>query len=175
MLFYTQSENICWCRTQILTNWSQFRPWPFHYICQTIPRHVLEGTYGINIIRPREDEDPDRHPTSEELLMAYGCKIYFYGKKTNQIWTVSQKTLSSFIYLWCLVTVVYDCFPHLQTWGDSWRLTASLISPDRPATSWRITSVYVQTKSTIQSKCCLATVALLRFHRSYSLLGPVLV
>ncbi|KAM7409527.1 hypothetical protein PAMA_001149 [Pampus argenteus] len=31
-----------------------------------------EGTYGINIIRPREDEDPDRPPTSEELLMAYG-------------------------------------------------------------------------------------------------------
>uniref|UniRef100_A0A673GI22 Large subunit GTPase 1 homolog n=1 Tax=Sinocyclocheilus rhinocerous TaxID=307959 RepID=A0A673GI22_9TELE len=38
----------------------------------TIPRTVLEGTYGINIIRPREDEDPDRPPTYEELLMAYG-------------------------------------------------------------------------------------------------------
>uniref|UniRef100_A0A8C1L0M2 Large subunit GTPase 1 homolog n=1 Tax=Cyprinus carpio TaxID=7962 RepID=A0A8C1L0M2_CYPCA len=38
----------------------------------TIPRTVLEGTYGINIIRPREDEDPDRPPTHEELLMAYG-------------------------------------------------------------------------------------------------------
>uniref|UniRef100_A0A9J8AVC1 Large subunit GTPase 1 homolog n=1 Tax=Cyprinus carpio carpio TaxID=630221 RepID=A0A9J8AVC1_CYPCA len=38
----------------------------------TIPRSVLEGTYGINIIRPREDEDPDRPPTYEELLMAYG-------------------------------------------------------------------------------------------------------
>lgn len=42
-------------------------------VCQTIPRHVLEGTYGVNIIRPREDEDPDRSPTSEELLTAYGC------------------------------------------------------------------------------------------------------
>uniref|UniRef100_A0AAY5LCS2 Large subunit GTPase 1 homolog n=1 Tax=Esox lucius TaxID=8010 RepID=A0AAY5LCS2_ESOLU len=42
------------------------------YVCQTIPRNVLEGTYGINIIRPREDEDPDRIPTYEELLMAYG-------------------------------------------------------------------------------------------------------
>ncbi|XP_038157624.1 large subunit GTPase 1 homolog [Cyprinodon tularosa] len=41
-------------------------------ICQTIPRHVLECTYGINIIRPREDEDPERPPTSEELLTAYG-------------------------------------------------------------------------------------------------------
>ncbi|KAG7230697.1 hypothetical protein INR49_019504 [Caranx melampygus] len=46
----------------------------------TVPRHVLEGTYGINIIRPREDEDPDRHPTSEELLMAYG---YMRGFMTS--------------------------------------------------------------------------------------------
>ncbi|XP_057698108.1 large subunit GTPase 1 homolog [Corythoichthys intestinalis] len=49
-------------------------------VCQTIPRHVLEGTYGINIIRPREDEDPDRHPTSEELLTAYG---YMRGFMTS--------------------------------------------------------------------------------------------
>lgn len=50
------------------------------FICQTIPRHVFEGTYGINIIRPREDEDPDRLPTSEELLMAYG---YMRGFMTS--------------------------------------------------------------------------------------------
>ncbi|KAJ1087827.1 hypothetical protein NDU88_000990 [Pleurodeles waltl] len=37
-----------------------------------IPRHVLEATYGINIIRPREDEDPHRAPTSEEFLTSYG-------------------------------------------------------------------------------------------------------
>ncbi|XP_061883595.1 large subunit GTPase 1 homolog [Entelurus aequoreus] len=49
-------------------------------VCQTIPRHVLEGTYGINIIRPREDEDPDRPPTSEEFLMAYG---YMRGFMTS--------------------------------------------------------------------------------------------
>ncbi|NXX87001.1 LSG1 GTPase, partial [Urocolius indicus] len=42
------------------------------YICQHIPRNILEATYGINIIRPREDEDPDRKPTAEELLTAYG-------------------------------------------------------------------------------------------------------
>lgn len=41
-------------------------------VCQTIPRHVMERTYGINIIRPREDQDPDRAPTSEEMLRAYG-------------------------------------------------------------------------------------------------------
>ncbi|NWI20298.1 LSG1 GTPase, partial [Crypturellus soui] len=43
------------------------------YVCQHIPRNILEATYGINIIRPREDEDPDRKPTAEELLTAYGC------------------------------------------------------------------------------------------------------
>eukprot|EP00061_Rhincodon_typus_P018747 g48051.t1 len=35
-------------------------------------RHILEATYGINIIHPREDEDSNRQPTSEELLTAYG-------------------------------------------------------------------------------------------------------
>uniref|UniRef100_A0AAV2L2G6 Large subunit GTPase 1 homolog n=1 Tax=Knipowitschia caucasica TaxID=637954 RepID=A0AAV2L2G6_KNICA len=49
-------------------------------VCQTIPRHVFEGTYGVNIIRPREDEDPDRPATSEELLTAYG---YMRGFMTS--------------------------------------------------------------------------------------------
>uniref|UniRef100_A0A8C9PT69 Large subunit GTPase 1 homolog n=1 Tax=Spermophilus dauricus TaxID=99837 RepID=A0A8C9PT69_SPEDA len=42
------------------------------HVPPNIPRHVLEATYGINIIKPREDEDPYRPPTSEELLTAYG-------------------------------------------------------------------------------------------------------
>lgn len=46
---------------------------PVSLVCQNIPRRVLEATYGINIIKPREDEDPCRPPTSEELLTAYGC------------------------------------------------------------------------------------------------------
>ncbi|NXS96974.1 LSG1 GTPase, partial [Jacana jacana] len=50
------------------------------YVCQHIPRNVLESTYGINIIRPREDEDPDRMPTAEELLTAYG---YMRGFMTS--------------------------------------------------------------------------------------------
>ncbi|XP_076974034.1 large subunit GTPase 1 homolog isoform X1 [Tamandua tetradactyla] len=45
---------------------------PVSLVCHNIPRHVLEATYGINIIKPREDEDPLRPPTSEELLTAYG-------------------------------------------------------------------------------------------------------
>ncbi|NWV13059.1 LSG1 GTPase, partial [Ptilonorhynchus violaceus] len=50
------------------------------YVCQHIPRNILEATYGINIIRPREDEDPDRKPTAEELLTAYG---YMRGFMTS--------------------------------------------------------------------------------------------
>ncbi|XP_029140831.1 large subunit GTPase 1 homolog [Protobothrops mucrosquamatus] len=46
---------------------------PVSLVCQRIPRPVLEATYGISILRPREDEDPDRTPTSEELLSALGC------------------------------------------------------------------------------------------------------
>ncbi|XP_053168237.1 large subunit GTPase 1 homolog [Hemicordylus capensis] len=46
---------------------------PVSLVCQRIPRQALEATYGINLIRPREDEAPDRQPTSEELLTAYGC------------------------------------------------------------------------------------------------------
>ncbi|XP_025953327.2 large subunit GTPase 1 homolog isoform X1 [Dromaius novaehollandiae] len=46
---------------------------PISLVCQHIPRNILEATYGINIIRPREDEDPDRKPTAEELLTAHGC------------------------------------------------------------------------------------------------------
>ncbi|XP_073482448.1 large subunit GTPase 1 homolog [Aquarana catesbeiana] len=45
---------------------------PISLIAQRIPRDVFEAIYGINIIRPREDEDQDRAPTSEELLFAYG-------------------------------------------------------------------------------------------------------
>uniref|UniRef100_U3IAH3 Large subunit GTPase 1 homolog n=1 Tax=Anas platyrhynchos platyrhynchos TaxID=8840 RepID=U3IAH3_ANAPP len=45
---------------------------PISLISFHIPRNILEATYGISIIRPREDEDPDRKPTAEELLTAFG-------------------------------------------------------------------------------------------------------
>lgn len=57
---------------------------PVSLVCQNIPRHVLEATYGINIIKPREDEDPHRPPTSEELLTAYGCKLGFIRKREQK-------------------------------------------------------------------------------------------
>ncbi|XP_020386560.2 large subunit GTPase 1 homolog [Rhincodon typus] len=53
---------------------------PVSLVCQHIPRHILEATYGINIIHPREDEDSNRQPTSEELLTAYG---YMRGFMTS--------------------------------------------------------------------------------------------
>ena len=43
-------------------------------VCQYIPRPVLEATYGIILPPPGEGEDPDRAPTDQELLAAYGCK-----------------------------------------------------------------------------------------------------
>ncbi|XP_005383243.2 PREDICTED: large subunit GTPase 1 homolog [Chinchilla lanigera] len=45
---------------------------PVSLVCQNIPRRVLEATYGISLTKPREDEDPHRPPTAEELLTAYG-------------------------------------------------------------------------------------------------------
>ncbi|EHB14847.1 Large subunit GTPase 1-like protein [Heterocephalus glaber] len=49
---------------------------PVSVMCQNIPQQVLEATYNINIVRPRENEDPHHYPTSEELLPAYG---YMHG------------------------------------------------------------------------------------------------
>ncbi|KAG6924548.1 large 60S subunit nuclear export GTPase 1 [Chelydra serpentina] len=66
----TKAEMIC-CGILPIDQMRDHIP-PISLICQHIPRHVLEATYGINIIRPREDEAPDRQPTSEELLTAYG-------------------------------------------------------------------------------------------------------
>ncbi|XP_071764640.2 large subunit GTPase 1 homolog [Centroberyx gerrardi] len=74
----TKAEMIC-CGILPIDQMRDHVPANCH-VCQSVPRHVLEGTYGINIIRPREDEDPDRSPSSEELLMAYG---YMRGFMTS--------------------------------------------------------------------------------------------
>lgn len=47
---------------------------PINLVASRIPREVFEGMYGITLPKPREGEDPDRPPTPEELLNAYGCK-----------------------------------------------------------------------------------------------------
>ncbi|XP_035696454.1 large subunit GTPase 1 homolog [Branchiostoma floridae] len=46
---------------------------PTSLVCRHIPRHVLERTYGVNLPAPAEGEDPDRLPTANELLNAYGA------------------------------------------------------------------------------------------------------
>lgn len=45
---------------------------PMELVAQRIPRHVLEQTYGIRIVRPAEGEAKDRAPTAHEILYAYG-------------------------------------------------------------------------------------------------------
>jgi large subunit GTPase 1 len=44
---------------------------PVNLIAHLIPRHILEDKYGIMLPEPMESEDPNRPPTSEELLNAY--------------------------------------------------------------------------------------------------------
>ncbi|XP_078696771.1 large subunit GTPase 1 homolog [Branchiostoma floridae x Branchiostoma belcheri] len=46
---------------------------PTSLVCRHIPRHVLEQTYGVNLPAPGEGEDPNRLPTANELLNAYGA------------------------------------------------------------------------------------------------------
>lgn len=46
-------------------------------LCSQIPRHTLEDKYGIMIAKPQEGEDPNRPPYSEELMLAYGCKLIY--------------------------------------------------------------------------------------------------
>ncbi|XP_044743090.1 large subunit GTPase 1 homolog [Chrysoperla carnea] len=42
-------------------------------VAKLIPRHIFEDQYGILLPKPSEEEEnPDRPPTSEELLNAYG-------------------------------------------------------------------------------------------------------
>ncbi|KOC68471.1 Large subunit GTPase 1 like protein [Habropoda laboriosa] len=45
---------------------------PVTLLGSLIPRHVIEDLYGIMIPLPPEGEDPDRPPTAEEILNAYG-------------------------------------------------------------------------------------------------------
>lgn len=45
---------------------------PITVLGSLIPRHILEEKYGIMIPLPEVDEDPDRSPTSEEILNAHG-------------------------------------------------------------------------------------------------------
>lgn len=58
---------------------------PVNVLCAQIPRHTLEDKYGIIIAKPPEGEDPNRPPYSEELLLAYGCKLNLYLKHPNQL------------------------------------------------------------------------------------------
>lgn len=45
------------------------------YVCNHIPRDVLESTYGIMLPIPTDEVYPDRNPTAYELLTAYARKL----------------------------------------------------------------------------------------------------
>lgn len=49
---------------------------PITLLGTLIPRHIIEDLYGIMIPLPLEGEDPDRPPTAEEILNAYGCRYF---------------------------------------------------------------------------------------------------
>ncbi|XP_045617444.1 large subunit GTPase 1 homolog [Procambarus clarkii] len=54
---------------------------PINLVSSHIPREVFENTYGISIPPPMEGEDPDRPPTSEELLNTYGLMRGFMTQR----------------------------------------------------------------------------------------------
>ncbi len=68
------------------------------YVCQRIPRQILEAIYGIILPRPVEGEDPDRPPTVHELLAAHGCKDpELTHSGIIQIWQLSYTVEPSFM------------------------------------------------------------------------------
>ncbi|XP_059489628.1 large subunit GTPase 1 homolog [Neocloeon triangulifer] len=54
---------------------------PVNLIASLIPRHVLEDKYGIILPKPQEGDDPDRSPTAEEFLSAYGYNRGFMTQR----------------------------------------------------------------------------------------------
>jgi len=56
---------------------------PLNLLAQYIERKVIESTYGINIVKPSEMEDPNRPPTAEEMLSSY-AKMRGYMTSSGQ-------------------------------------------------------------------------------------------
>ncbi|XP_076820375.1 large subunit GTPase 1 homolog [Clavelina lepadiformis] len=59
---------------------------PANLLCRRINRKVVEGTYGINIAKPKEGEDPNRAPKSSEMLSAHALSRGFmtsHGQPDN--------------------------------------------------------------------------------------------
>ena len=50
---------------------------PVNLLAHRIPRQVMEGTYGINIVRPGEGQDPNRPATATEVLAAHALSRGF--------------------------------------------------------------------------------------------------
>uniref|UniRef100_H2YG07 Large subunit GTPase 1 homolog n=1 Tax=Ciona savignyi TaxID=51511 RepID=H2YG07_CIOSA len=50
---------------------------PVNLLGRRIPRKVVEVTYGVNIQKPKEGEDPNRSPTASEILSAHALSRGF--------------------------------------------------------------------------------------------------
>uniref|UniRef100_K7FSE9 Large subunit GTPase 1 homolog n=1 Tax=Pelodiscus sinensis TaxID=13735 RepID=K7FSE9_PELSI len=67
----TKAEMVCCGVLPIDQMRDHVPPISLTHVCQRVPRHVLEGTYGINIIRPREDKSCS--PRMEFVLLSTEC------------------------------------------------------------------------------------------------------
>ncbi|KAF4533449.1 hypothetical protein B566_EDAN001175 [Ephemera danica] len=59
---------------------TEARP-PVQLIAKLIPRHIMEEKYGLMLPVPNEFEDPNRAPTAEEVLNAYGYNRGFMTQR----------------------------------------------------------------------------------------------
>ncbi|XP_071946036.1 large subunit GTPase 1 homolog isoform X2 [Antedon mediterranea] len=67
-------------------------------LTQVISRQVLEATYGITIIKPKEGEDPNRPPTAMELVNAYAyIRGYMNTKGMPDAHRASRLILKDFV------------------------------------------------------------------------------
>ena len=56
---------------------------PTRLVCDRIPRHVLESTYGIRLPAPGPNEPKNRPPRPEELLSLYAYIRGYMGGHGN--------------------------------------------------------------------------------------------
>lgn len=74
-----------------------------------MPKYVLEDIYGIMLPIPVEGEDPDRSPTAEEILNAYGCRSLFIRYSFNNIVLKRRKIIYNPINI-----IAYICFQIIE-------------------------------------------------------------
>lgn len=67
---------------------------PMSLVCQRIPWHCLEATYGIKLPQPGEGEEQNRVPYAHELLEAYGCELVYIINEGREYETCQRSVLN---------------------------------------------------------------------------------